>query len=44
MCFLRVLGVCGGGGGSSKGLVHNLQMLFFTLGGSKIEVLILVFF
>ena len=29
----------GGGGGASKGLVHNLLMQFFTLGSSKIEVL-----
>ena len=28
----------GGGGGSPKGLVRNLLMQFFTLGGSKIEV------
>ena len=28
----------GGGGGAPKGLVHNLLMLFFTLGCSKIEV------
>ena len=28
----------GGGGGSPKGLVHNLLMQFFTLGSSKIEV------
>ena len=28
----------GGGGGSPKGLVHNLLMRFFTLGSSKIEV------
>ena len=27
-----------GGGGSPKGLVHNLLMRFFTLGSSKIEV------
>ena len=27
-----------GGGGSPKGLVHNLLMQFFTLGCSKIEV------
>ena len=29
----------GGGGGSPKGLVHNLLMQLFTLGSSKIEVL-----
>ena len=28
----------GGGGGSPKGLVHNLLMQFFTLGSSKIGV------
>ena len=28
----------GRGGGSPKGLVHNLLMHFFTLGSSKIEV------
>ena len=28
----------GGGGGSPKGLVHNLLMQFFTSDGSKIEV------
>ena len=27
-----------GGGGSPKGLVHNLLMQFFTLDSSKIEV------
>ena len=27
-----------GGGGSPKGLVHNLLMQFFTVGSSKIEV------
>ena len=27
-----------GGGGSPKGLVHNLLMQFFTMGSSKIEV------
>ena len=27
-----------GGGGSPKGLVHNLLMQFFTPGSSKIEV------
>ena len=34
----------GGGGGSPKGLVHNLLMLFFTLGCSKIEVFKTCFF
>ena len=31
-------GRMGGGGGSPKGLVHNLLLQFFTLGSSKIEV------
>ena len=26
------------GGGSPKGLVHNLLLQFFTLGSSKIEI------
>ena len=34
----------GGGGGSPKGLVHNLLMQFFTLGSSKIEVFETCFF
>ena len=34
----------GGGGGSPKGLVHNLLMQFFTLGSSKIEVFKTCFF
>ena len=40
MCFSPYLGIRsrGGGGGSPKGLVHNLLMQFFTLGSSKIEV------
>ena len=33
-----------GGGGSPKGLVHNLLMQFFTLGSSKIEVFETCFF
>ena len=36
--------VGGGGGGSPKGLVHNLLMQFFTLGSSKIEVFETCFF
>ena len=28
----------GGGGGASKGWVHNLLRRFFTLGNSKLEV------
>ena len=42
MPYLRVfqpIWVLGpGGGGSPKGLVHNLLMQFFTLGSSTIEV------
>ena len=34
----------GGGGGSPKGLVHNLLMQFFNLGSSKIEVFESCFF
>ena len=33
-----------GGGGSHKGLVHNMLMWFFTLGSSKIEVCETYFF
>ena len=33
-----------GGGGSPKGLVHNLLMQFFNLDSSKIEVLETCFF
>ena len=38
MCSSPYLGIgCGGeGGGSPKGLVHNLLMQLFTLGSSKI--------
>ena len=32
------VGIWGGGGGSPKGLVHNLLMRFFTLDSSEIEV------
>ena len=38
MCFAPYFGIGLGGGGSPKGLVHNLLMQFFTLGSSKIEV------
>ena len=39
MCISPYLGIgCGGGGGSPKGLVHNLLIQFFTLGSSKTEV------
>ena len=34
----------GGGGGSPKGLVHNLLMQFFTLDSSKIEVFEICFY
>ena len=34
----------GGGGGSPKGLVHNLLMQFVTLGSSKMEVFETCFF
>ena len=35
MCFSPYLGIgrAGGGGGSPKGLAHNLLMQFFTNGG-----------
>ena len=33
-----------GGGGSPKGLVHNLLMQFFTLDSSKMEVFETCFF
>ena len=36
--FFTLFGYRSGGGGSSKGLVHNLLMQFFTPGSSKIEV------
>ena len=38
--FFTIFGnwVCGAGGLSPKGLVHNLLMQLFTLGSSKIEV------
>ena len=38
MCFSPILGISYGGGGASKGWVHNLLMQFFTLGSSRIEV------
>ena len=38
MCFSHYLGIGSGGGGGSKGLVHNLLVQFFTLVTSKIEV------
>ena len=43
--FSPYLGIrSGGGGGSPKGLVHNLLMQFFTPGSSKIEVFETCFF
>ena len=41
---IRVLAARGGGGGSPKGLVHNLLMQSFTLDSSKIEVFKICFF
>ena len=44
-CFSPYLGISsGGGGGVSKGLVHNPLMQFFNLGRSKIEVFETCFF
>ena len=37
MCPSPYWGIRFWGGGSPKGLVHNLLMKFFTLGSSKIE-------
>ena len=42
--LIWVLGAGRGGGGSPKGLVHNLLMQFFALDGSKIEVFEIYFF
>ena len=42
--FFTILGYWVGGGGSPKGLVHNLLMQFFTLDSSKIEVFKTFFF
>ena len=36
--FITLFGHWVQGGGGQTGLVHNLLMQFFTLGGSKIEV------
>ena len=44
MCFFTLFGYWYGGGGSHKGLVHNLVMQFFTLNSSKIEVFETYFF
>ena len=39
LCVFHSIWVLGGGGGGSrKGLVHNLLMQFFTVASSKIEV------
>ena len=43
-CFSSYLGIRSSGGGSPKGLVHNLLMQFFTLDSSEIEVLETCFF
>ena len=42
--FFTLFGYWGWGGGSPKGLVHNLLMQFVTLGSSKIEVFENLFF
>ena len=42
--FFTQLGYKVGGGGSPKGLLHNLLMHFFTPGSSKIEVFETCFF
>ena len=42
--FSPYLGIRSKGGGSPKGLVHNLLMQFFTLGSSKIKVFETCFF
>ena len=42
--FFTLFGYWVGGGGSPKGLVHNLLMQFFTLDSSKIEVFETYFF
>ena len=43
MCYSPYLGIGrgAGGGGSPKGLVHNLLMLFLSLCSSKIEVFVI---
>ena len=43
-CFSPDLGIRSKGGGSPKGLVHNLLMQFVTLGTSKMEVFETCFF
>ena len=42
--FFTLFGYWVWGGGSPKGLVHNLLMQFFTLDSSKIEVFETYFF
>ena len=42
--FFTLFGYYVRGGGSPKGLVHNLPMQFFTPGSSKIEVFETSFF
>ena len=42
--FFSLFGYWVGGGGSPKGLVHNLLMQLFTLDSSKIEVFATYFF
>ena len=42
--FFTLFGYWPHGGGSPKGLAHNLLMRFFTLDGSKIEVFQTCFF
>ena len=42
--FFTLFGYWVGGGGSPKGLVHNLLMQFVTLGSSKMEVFETCFF
>ena len=42
--FFTLFGYWVRGGGSPKGLVHNLLMQFFTPGSSKIEVFETCFF
>ena len=44
MFFSPYLGIRSGGGGSPKGLVHNLLMHFFTLDRPKIEFFEKLFF
>ena len=42
--FFTLFGYWAGGGGSPKGLVHNLHMQFFPLDSSKIKVFETYFF